>query len=860
MAKQTYHALLIIFLSLCWCFNALAQSSCTITQYDEFNGLSQWYVTQIVQDKQGMIWFATWNGLNRYDGYGFDCFKSEAGDGIDIPSDRIVDLKLNGDGNLLCLIDNRVFLFDIKTCKFRHVPKKQEDELAKMFAKRQRWIYNNYSMPFKFKDKYGTQWLIETDGSISYTDTVTGKQIPYTHLNHKMKAVKYCMTDDNGNVWLCGEYGAYKLSFHKQPFTKFPQETTSQIRCLYLDKKQRYWVTSKNDGTVRLFDRNNRLLGYLGKNGRLSQQYTSFSHAVYTMYQDSKGVLWFGTKPDGLFRVTEHEEGVFSFEQFKHDDNNIQSISNDEIYDIKEDIHHRLWIATLDGGINCIPSPHEKELFFINDKNGLQSPKDKQLRCRYIHINDHNIMFVATTSGLLVANISPKNYKEIVFKLHNKEYGRRNSLSNNATMYVTEDNKNNIYVCTESGGVNMITSKDYLADQLDFVHLNRSSGFPSDVALSAKVVGEKLIVVSNNQIIYLTLPIGDKPSYESFLWHEHLRFSDATPLVLADNSIIFGLQDGAIVVKDEDIKKSHFAPTIGLTALSIENGQPNHAVNGMDTILLNPPDRDITLWFSALDFSPRRDIKYSFRLGEDQPWNNIGENHSATFLNLAPGKYHLQIRSTNSDGVWVDNIRTLTIIVKPKFAETIWAKLLLALLVGLFIWGIIHTWHYINNLKRRQKELHEAYLELINNQHDSDTSTSSSEKNTVVTPAVSAPMAQETPKIQKMKPEDEDFMRRVMRFMEQHLGDADVNISDMAEAAATSYSGLNRKMKSLLGVTPLDFLREARIRKACQLLSEGLPINNVAMSCGFADAKYFGKCFKAETGMTPTEYKAKNNP
>ena len=52
-----------------------AQSQCTITHFDEFNGMAQWYVTQIVQDHQGMMWFATWNGLNRYDGYEFQCFK-----------------------------------------------------------------------------------------------------------------------------------------------------------------------------------------------------------------------------------------------------------------------------------------------------------------------------------------------------------------------------------------------------------------------------------------------------------------------------------------------------------------------------------------------------------------------------------------------------------------------------------------------------------------------------------------------------------------------------------------------------------------------------------------------------------------
>jgi AraC-like DNA-binding protein len=106
-----------------------------------------------------------------------------------------------------------------------------------------------------------------------------------------------------------------------------------------------------------------------------------------------------------------------------------------------------------------------------------------------------------------------------------------------------------------------------------------------------------------------------------------------------------------------------------------------------------------------------------------------------------------------------------------------------------------------------------------------------------------------------MKPEDEAFMQRAMKFIEDHISDPDVNIGDMAEATATSRSGLNRKMKSLLGVTPLDFIREARIRKACTMLSQGAMVKDVAYACGFSDVVYFRKCFKAEIGMAPSEYR-----
>ena len=101
-------------------------------------------------------------------------------------------------------------------------------------------------------------------------------------------------------------------------------------------------------------------------------------------------------------------------------------------------------------------------------------------------------------------------------------------------------------------------------------------------------------------------------------------------------------------------------------------------------------------------------------------------------------------------------------------------------------------------------------------------------------------------------------MRRVMDFMEKHLSDSEVNIQDMADATATSKTNLNRKMKSLLGVTPADFLRQSRIQRACQLLCETeMSISEIALTCGFADQNYFSKAFRLQKGVSPSSFRAK---
>lgn len=100
------------------------------------------------------------------------------------------------------------------------------------------------------------------------------------------------------------------------------------------------------------------------------------------------------------------------------------------------------------------------------------------------------------------------------------------------------------------------------------------------------------------------------------------------------------------------------------------------------------------------------------------------------------------------------------------------------------------------------------------------------------------------------------MLRRVMQFVEENIGNSDVGVGDMADAAATSRSGLQRKLKQAMGVTPQELMKEARIKRACQLLRESdKNISEVAYACGFTDPKYFSRSFKQTTGKTPKEYR-----
>jgi AraC-like DNA-binding protein len=106
---------------------------------------------------------------------------------------------------------------------------------------------------------------------------------------------------------------------------------------------------------------------------------------------------------------------------------------------------------------------------------------------------------------------------------------------------------------------------------------------------------------------------------------------------------------------------------------------------------------------------------------------------------------------------------------------------------------------------------------------------------------------------------DQEMMEQLMKYLELHISDQDLKIEDMADAVNLGRTVFYGKIKSIVGMAPFDFLRHIRMQRAEDLISRSqMNISEVAYAVGFTDPKYFTKCFKKETGMTPTEYRDKN--
>ena len=119
-------------------------------------------------------------------------------------------------------------------------------------------------------------------------------------------------------------------------------------------------------------------------------------------------------------------------------------------------------------------------------------------------------------------------------------------------------------------------------------------------------------------------------------------------------------------------------------------------------------------------------------------------------------------------------------------------------------------------------------------------------------------VAAEEPVMPEMSPNDRKFMDKLVDLMEQNMDNGELVVDDLVRELAVSRSVFFKKLKTLTGLAPIEFIKEIRIKRAAQLIETGeFNMTQISYMVGINDPRYFSKCFKAQVGMTPTEYREK---
>ena len=304
----------------------------------------------------------------------------------------------------------------------------------------------------------------------------------------------------------------------------------------------------------------------------------------------------------------------------------------------------------------------------------------------------------------------------------------------------------------------------------------------------------------------------------------------------ATHMIVSGLGAFSLIPSNDELDQTvpsanDRAPTAPLlTAFTI--GREHCIVPPGDTLITVPADGGtLVLMVSTLQGLRADRVSFAYQTDDmKDDWQHLPEGENRIYLGtLSAGDHIVRVQATDTEGRWLPQITTLLIRRECYWWETPWARAavvvlaLLLLILLMTIGGRIRHLHALLRLRRR------LAIDEIALQPDD----------------VEKAHAQE------------GFLRKVRDVAEQHLDDPDYDTNRFAADLGMSRMSFYRALEPLTGLTPKEFLRDMRLKRAAALLTAhpNMSITEIADATGFAYASYFTKCFKAKFGVLPTAYR-----
>ena len=555
------------------------------------------------------------------------------------------------------------------------------------------------------EDEFGGIWFMTRSGSFySYNSVTDGLEPAYRYTTGQKEPYRTegraFLRDSHKNLWVSRKYGFDKIYFTNRNYDYIHTSAEQEVRGVFIDSKKRLWVASK-ENRLEVYDKQGNYVGNMDSTGKLLQNRNiSFGRNVYTFFEDSEHRLWLGTRNHGIVVATEYD-GKFTLHTFRHDKQDPYALSNDAIYSICRDTRNRIWIGTLGGGINLFSGTLDNPRFIHSENLMKGYPGDMCHKVRSLYCTRKGVVLAGTTEGLLSFSDDFQKPEDIEFFHNDCEDG----LSNNDVMDVLESRDGKIYIAAYSGGICMADVDSLLNTRIRFHYLNMKNGLPSDLPQSMLEDGEENIwICFENYISKYRADRKGFDTYDSANLHTDLQITEAHPAIDQQGAMYIGTNQGVLRLRLYDLKKSSFVPRIVYAGVDIQNsdGTVFNSVLAVDSLVLGKKERNVTIAFSALDYTNSETLQYAYRLkGISDQWGYIGENHSIGFANLPSGDFVLEVKSTNGDGVWCDNITPLYIHIQPRFTETAWAWVLYVLIAIILILTVSSIIVYITNLKRK---------------------------------------------------------------------------------------------------------------------------------------------------------------
>lgn len=556
---------------------------------------------------------------------------------------------------------------------------------------------NNYLV---FEDVNGTLWTRLKGGGFGFYNASQDK-IEYFYnepggADHRFSNIVTALyPDSTGILWMATiDGGVNKITFpgnnfnHKLLVQKAENRSQNEVRVLFEDSKKRLWVGTKS-GELSVFERgrrNEQIFDNIPGN-RLGN--------VYSIMEDKDGVVWLGTKGEGLLMATPMDASGtrYKLTRFLSDVKKPYSLSNNTVYSIIQDRKGRIWVGTFGGGLNEVIKKNS-QTYFVNNRTSFKNYPVLSKYIRHLCEDSFGNIWVATTNGLLILNPykgSPENY---AFIRHTKIPGDGFSLGNNDVQFIYRDYSNGMWVGTFGGGLNKLVSP-VTSTTVKFKVYTLQDGLSSDIILSmAEDKIGHLWLATESGLSCFDKGNGQFRNYDLYDGLPDTKFSESAVFRSKSGEMFFGCTEGYISFDPGKIANRKVRANMALTNLQLYNndvvpaasGSPLfQSLNSTAQVQLAYDQNVLSIDYAVLDYRAVHKIQYAYILkGYDKGWHYVKNQKKATYTNLPPGKYEFIVKSINKNLFQNVPQKSIKITILPPPWLTLWAYLgYLALAIGL---------------------------------------------------------------------------------------------------------------------------------------------------------------------------------
>ena len=300
-------------------------------------GISQLSVMTIYQDSRGYLWFATKNGLNRFNGKEYKIYHREDGNEQSLSNNSVTSITEDQEGYLWVGTNNGLNRIDLNT-----------NEIKRYNLETNGLVANSISTVYT--DRSGCLWVGTWEGLNRYNRE--GDHFEYIPIEDDTERamIVTLLEDSSGRFWIGTRNKGLLLCDHQMNLiSQFTSESknmplnNNNITSIYEDDKKQIWVGCKNSGLNKINLRDNEVTSYTNLNSGLS------NNSVRCIIE-WQGKLLIGTF-DGIFDLDKATERIVKVAGY--DDIN-KSLSHYSVYCFCVDRDKTLWVGTFAGGVNYL--------------------------------------------------------------------------------------------------------------------------------------------------------------------------------------------------------------------------------------------------------------------------------------------------------------------------------------------------------------------------------------------------------------------------------------------------------------------------------------------------------------------------